>query len=98
MANHYQVGAEVRCWVTFQDSSGAAQDPTGVNFKYLDASNSSTSYNFGADAELVQSATGIYYVDVDADEAGAWRYRWWSTGTGKAAEEGYFRVEESRVD
>lgn len=101
MANHYFLGADVRCWVTFQDSAGTAQDPTAVNFKFMDASGNTTSYVYGgtgANTALVKSDTGIYYVDIDADEKGTFWYRWWSTGTGKAAAEASFRVEESRVD
>ncbi len=54
---------------------------------------------YGTDAELVKSATGVYHVDVDADEAGIWRYRFESgSGVGQAATEGHFKVRNSYYD
>jgi hypothetical protein len=96
MANHYFVGARPCCWATFTDADGTAQDPTAVYFKVTDPSGNTTTYTYGVDAQLVQSATGIYYVAVDADEAGIWWYRYYSTGTGQAAGEAFFRVEPSK--
>jgi hypothetical protein len=93
MANHYYNGAEVRCEGTFTDADGVAQDPTAVFFKVKDPGGNLTSYEYGVDAELVKSATGIYYADVDIDEAGIWPYRFYATGTGQSAEEAFFRVE-----
>jgi hypothetical protein len=45
---------------------------------------------------LVKSSTGVYYVDVDANAEGPWPVRFYSTGTGQAAEEDIFYVEDSR--
>lgn len=96
MANLYDVGDEVRCTGTFTDADGTAQDPTGVTFKFTDPSGNTTTYTYGTDAQLVKSATGVYYVDVNVDEAGRWWYRFAGTGTGQAADELYFIAEESR--
>jgi hypothetical protein len=40
---------------------------------------------YGVGAELVKDSTGVYHVDIDADEAGKWLYRFYSTGTGQAS-------------
>ena len=96
MANNYDKGDLIRVTGTFTDSDGAAQDPTAVLCKYTDPGDNTTTLTYGVDAELVKSAVGIYYVDVDADESGDWWYRFYSTGTGQAAAEGFFRVEESK--
>ena len=97
MANTYRMGDDVRCTGTFTDSDGAAIDPATVIFSVKDPSGNVDSYIYGVDAEVVKSATGVYYVDVDADESGDWWYRFHSTGTGKAAEEDRFVVEISNV-
>jgi hypothetical protein len=44
---------------------------------------------------LLRTQTGNYHVDVNADESGTWFYRFESTGTGQAADEGTFEVSES---
>ena len=96
MANHYHDGDLVRCTGTLSDSDGVAQDPAAVLFKFTTPSGTTTTYTYGTDAELVKSATGIYYVDVDGNAAGAWPYTFYATGSGQSAAEAFFHVEASK--
>ena len=98
MANNYYLGAEIRCQGTFTDVNGTAQDPAAVYAEVYDPSGNTDSYEYGVDAELVRSATGVYYVDVDCDEVGWWHYRVYATGSGQAAGEGKFLILESVFD
>jgi hypothetical protein len=100
MANIYDVGDLVRVTGTWEDSDGTDTDPAGtITFKYNDPSDNTTSLVYGVDAEVVKSATGIYYTDISIDEHGTWWYRFESgTGTGQAAAESYFEVADSRFD
>lgn len=100
MANLYDLGAEVRCAVAFTNSASVAHDPSSVYFQVVDANNSTTSYVYGgtgSNTKLIKSATGSYYVDVNANSEGAWWYSFWGTGTGQSADENWFRVAESRA-
>jgi hypothetical protein len=92
--NLYDIGDLVRCTGTFA-SSGTNVNPSAVMFKVRTPAGVVTTYTYGVDAALVRDATGVYHVDVSADTAGDWLYRFWSTGTGQAAEEGRFRVQSS---
>lgn len=92
MANSYFVGAEVHCEGTFTDADGNVQDPAAVYVLVKDPSGNTDSYEYGVDAELVKSATGVYYVDANCDEEGWWYYRVYSTGSGQAAGEDKFQV------
>jgi hypothetical protein len=94
--NQYDVGDLIRCTGIFTDLDGDALDPTVVIFKFKDPSDNETTYTYGVDAELVKSTIGNYYVDVDADEAGDFWYRFHSTGTGQAAGEERFRIRTSQ--
>lgn len=96
MPNLYDVGDEVRVTGTFTDADGNVQDPTALTFKFTDPSGNTVTYTYGTDAELVKSGTGVYYVDIDIDESGTWWFRFAATGAGRAADEAYFLVEESR--
>lgn len=98
MANEYTQGEVVRVTGTFTNAVGSAVDPTTVRFSFKTPLGVTTTYLYGTDAQVVKSATGIYYVDVDADLSGVWRTRWKSTGTGKAAKESFFVVKESDFD
>jgi hypothetical protein len=91
----YDLGDVVRVTGTWTNAAGTATDPAAVYFKYMDPSRNVTALVYDVDDEVVKSATGIYYVDVDGDEVGRWFVRLYSTGAGKAAEESYFDIVKS---
>ena len=93
--NSYDKGDTVRCTGTFTDSDGNEQDPSAVFFEFNTPAGVNTEHQYGVDAELVKSATGVYYVDIDANAAGIWAYRFYATGSGKAASENKFAVKET---
>jgi hypothetical protein len=88
----YALGNLVRVSAAFTNSVGAAVDPAVVKCQVRTPDGTVTTYTYGTDAEVIKSATGAYYLDVDAATAGEWRYRWYSTGSGQAADEGRFYV------
>ena len=73
-------------------ATGAALDPTAVYCEYRDPSGNVTALVYGMDDALIKDSVGNYHVDIDADESGKWYYRFFSTGTGKAAGKGSFTV------
>ena len=91
----YQKGDLVRCSAAFATSAGVATDPAAIRFQVRTPAGDTTEYVYGTDAEFMRAAAGSYYVDVSASEAGTWRYRFYSTGTGQAADERAFRVKDS---
>lgn len=93
--NLYDLGDLVRVAGTFKNTSGVTIDPTTVAFKVRAPGGAVTTYVYPTDGALVRDSIGNYHVDVSANAAGTWRYRWESTGTGQAAEEGAFVVEGS---
>lgn len=97
MANIYDVGDLVRVTGTFTDADDAATDPDVVRVKYQDPSGNDTTDVYGV-GSTVKSGTGVYYLDIDADEAGTWYYRVegeTSGGVGQGAAESYFNVRLS---
>lgn len=94
--NRYQIDDDVRCQCTFTNSdTTAVVDPTAVMFQARSPAGTVTSYTYGTDAQLTRVSTGVYRATVDANAVGIWHYRFYSTGTGKAAGEGKFEVEPS---
>jgi hypothetical protein len=81
----YYVGDLVRISATWTNAAGSVTDPTAVLAKYRDPAGTVTTYTYGTDTELVKDSTGIYHVDIDADSAGKWLYRFYSTGPGQAS-------------
>ena len=91
MANEYQVGDLVRITGTWTDSAGTATDPTTVLGKHTDPSGVSVALTVGGG--ITKSSTGVYYYDIDVDEAGTWIYRFYGQGGGASAQganESYF--------
>lgn len=93
MINCYHKGDRPRVSAEFEDSSGNAVDPTTLTFKYTDPSgNVSTLEYGGSPADIVKDSTGNYHIDIDADEAGEWFYKWIATGNAQGGEPGQFKV------
>ena len=97
MANRYDLGDLVRVTGTWTDplNSDAAIDPSKVYCTVTAPDGDATTYEYIVDSELVRSGTGVYYVDVAASEEGIWKCRFYSTGTGQAAELVKFIVDPS---
>ena len=85
MAATYDVGDLVRVTGTFTNAAGAAVDPTVVTFTFRTPAGVATTYTYGVDAQLVKSATGVYYVDINVTAPQYWYCRFVSTGSGQAA-------------
>jgi uncharacterized protein YfaS (alpha-2-macroglobulin family) len=88
------LGDAVTCEAVFK-KNGVELDPTTVTFKVENPSGVQTIYVYGTNVELIRDSTGVYHVDVNANTVGTWLYRFESTGTGQAAQEGTFRVRKS---
>ncbi len=93
--NEYSLGTDVICSAAFANVAGVAADPTAVFFSVKDPEGTQTNYTYGIGGVIVKDSTGNYHANVDANHVGTWHYRFYSTGTGKASDEGSFKVIES---
>ncbi len=82
--NTYNRGDRVRCTGTLKNLAGDEVDPTTAFAWYLNPARELTTLTYG-DGDLLKSATGIYYFDLNVDTQGNWYYGFYSTDTGKAA-------------
>lgn len=97
MSNTYDLGDLVQVVGVFRDSSGAVIDPTTVSLAFKTPADVKTTRVYLTDDELVKDSTGAYHVNLSATENGTWYYRWFSTGTGQAAQETSFKVLASQT-
>lgn len=86
----HDLGDVVRVRATFTINE-ILTDPSAVFVKIKPPSGTVTTYEYGVD-DVIRESAGIYYFDIDANEVGWWWYRWLSTGTGQAAAERKFQV------
>lgn len=75
----YDIGNKIRLTVTFTDplNSDAAVDPTTVYCSVLSPAEVKTDYEYGVDAEITKSSTGVYYIDLSLTADGYYYVRWW---------------------
>lgn len=93
----FDIGDGVRFGSTFTDLSDTNTDPTTVIVKIQDPSGDVETLEYGVDADVIKSATGIYYVDRTIDEAGVWWQRWTGAGALIVAQEDSILVQAQQV-
>lgn len=95
--SRYNVGDLIRVSGTARTAgpAGTPIDPTTVLFQHKDPSGNITTLTYLVDAALIRDSTGNYHTDISVTQSGDWHYRFYSTGTGQAAEEGIFSVDGS---
>lgn len=97
MSSVYDIGNLVHVGATFRDANGQRADPNVVKLSVRTPGGTTTTYIYGTDDEVVRVSLGRFSSDIDADAAGTWYYRWWSTGDGQAADEGEFIVNAAHA-
>jgi hypothetical protein len=94
VANVYDLGDVVVVTAGFKNSAGTLADPDVVKFDWkLEQSGATTTYTYPT--VIVKDSTGVYHVNLNADTEGTYYYRFYSTGTGKAAAEDSFFVKSN---
>jgi hypothetical protein len=84
----------------FTDLDGTATDPTAVLLMVVKPDQTALVYGWpdaATDGTLTRESAGRFYMDVDIDQSGSWRYRLEGTGAVVAASEGSLRVDRQRV-
>ena len=95
--NVYDVGDLVRLVGVLNNVAGAALDPTALIVKVKAPSGTTVTYTFGVSPFPIRTGLGTYYVEVTPAEAGEYDYKFVSTGTGQAVDEGTFVVRTPKV-
>ncbi len=102
MPSTYDIKDIVRVTGKFSTASGSTvyTDPTTVNFHLETPDGAVTSYAVSpptTSANIIRSTTGEFYSDITTTGPGRYEYRWTSTGTLSASEEGGFLVRTRAV-
>lgn len=97
--NSYDQGdtVTVRSNTFTNKDTGNPVDPDVVNVSVKTPAGVLTTYTHGTHPVVVRTGIGKYELAIDANEAGFWTYRWFSTGTGKAAAEARFYVAAAKA-
>jgi hypothetical protein len=90
-------GQVKRLKASFRDAAGNLVDPTAVVLRVKTPASVTTEYLYQQDEALKKQSAGIYYLDLLLNVPGMWVYRWVSTGTAAAANQGKIEVEGAWV-
>lgn len=94
----YDKGDRVRLSVQFKTIDGVNSDPTTITISLRPPKLETVVYSYNLSPAIVsRTGTGAYYIDVDVNIGGVWRYKWNGTGNLTVAEEGQIFVRDSRV-
>ena len=85
----YRSGQKVWLQSTFVDLDGAYVDPTAITLYVTTPADVTTTY---LKTVLTRLSAGIYGIAVSVAAEGVWQWGVRSTGTGQAAEQGWFEV------
>lgn len=85
--DNYYIGQRFRLEVTFTSVTGVNTDPTMVNFYMRSPLGVRVTYVYGVNAEVTNTATGVYHFDATPDKVGIWKYRFEGTGIVTAVDE-----------
>lgn len=88
----YDINDTVRVTNTFKNLAGTATDPSAVTAVVTDPAGTATTYTYPADAQIVKTGTGVYYIDVTLTSSGTWVVRWRGTGAVATQEETFLSV------
>ena len=95
--NTYDAGDLVRITGTLATEAGVNVDPATLVCKVKAPDATVTTYTYGTTAFPVRSGAGVFYVDYTPTMKGRHIYRFVSTGTGQAVDEGVFYVRAIAV-
>ncbi len=92
----YPQGSLLRLTVTFENAqTNVATDPTVVTLQVGTPAGITTTSTYGVGMTIQKTAAGMYYADVEANEAGTWNWYWRGTGAVIAARDGTYTVTPS---
>ena len=93
----FDIGDTVVVTGTWTDLSGNPADPAGVRIRFKDPSGNVETRIYQTHPEVQKVSTGIYKLEISADEAGYWHYKFDSnSGNYDGASEDSFSVRTSQ--
>lgn len=90
----YEIGQLIRITAAFTNAADQPFDPGDVYVTVTPPTGSPHTLHYGVDGDLVKDSVGNYHYDQPAEVAGIYDFRWYSTGSGRAASKGRFIVEQ----
>lgn len=87
----------IRILARIRNSDGDLVDPQSISFELKKPGDENyTVYTIATEIGITNESTGIYYIDLDLDQPGKWKYSWFTYGNPQSSYKSFFEVENSR--
>ena len=87
----------IRIKARVRDIDGTLTNPQSIQFDLEKPGETGyTSYGITSTPAVQTEGTGIFYIDLDVDMVGKWKYSWFTYGNVTASWKGFFQVEDAR--
>lgn len=85
----------IRIKARVRDIDGVLTNPQSIEFE-LEKPGENVYSTYNITSGIVHESTGIYYIDLDVDMVGKWKYSWFTYGNVTSSWKGFFQVEDAR--
>jgi hypothetical protein len=87
----------IRIKARIRNIDGVLTNPQSIEFELEKPGETSYSaFTTISTPAIVNESTGIYYIDLDVDMVGKWKYSWFTYGNVTSSWKGFFQVEDAR--
>ena len=87
----------IRIKARVRDIDGTLTNPQSIQFDLEKPGETEySSYGITSTPPVQTEGTGIFYIDIDVDMVGKWKYSWFTYGNVTASWKGFFQVEDAR--
>ncbi len=87
----------IRIKARIRDIDGILTNPQSIQFELEKPGETNyTTYTTASTPAIVNESTGIYYIDLDVDVIGKWKYSWFTYGNVTSSWKSFFQVEDAR--
>jgi hypothetical protein len=87
----------IRIKARVRDIDGTLTNAQSIEFELEKPGETSYStYTILSTPAIIHESTGVYYIDIDVDIIGKWKYSWFTYGTVTSSWKGFFQVEDAR--
>lgn len=85
----------IRIKARVRNIDGVLTNPQSIEFE-LEKPGETSYSTYNTNTGVTNESTGIYYIDLDVDMVGKWKYSWFTYGNVTSSWKGFFQVEDSR--
>ena len=87
----------IRIYSRVRDINGVLTNPQSIQFELRRPNDTEyTTYTISTTPTIINESTGIFYIDLDVETQGRYKYSWFTYGNVTSSYKSFFEAEDSR--